>query len=745
MLSLVAALTPRRARMLLAAAIAVAALAALLGTGVTKRLSPLGITNPSSQSTQADTLIGNATGAESPPGMIVLLNLGLPHHHRKGSTAELMEGLARGFKIHQLEEAIKGDPAVKEVQSALDLGTALTSRDRSLTYLAVRFRAGSERKHVEDGLHLASRLRHWPRVKLGGPDIGVAQSNDVLEQDVQRGELLSFPILLLLSIWFFRGLVAALLPVVLGASAIVLTRASLSLVTHFVPVSSLVLGFVTALGIGLGIDYSLLIVSRFREELHRTPNVHAAVTRAMATAGRTVMFSAATVATAMASLLVMPQQFFYSMGLGGVLVALLVCLAALTILPALLLLLGPRINALSPKWLQRSASATARPVLDGRWYRLATAVMRRPVVVAVCACTLMLALVAPALGIKLAAVGSASALPTSTSVRQVGDTLASQFKLYPEHAIEVVAAHATNSQLSRYRHTLERLPGEAAHTYFQRLKRHVAVMYIAATGDVPSAQAQRLVRRIRDVPTPFERRVGGPTANFIDLEATMTSNLPLVLILVMFTTSLAVFLLTGSVVLPPKTMLMNALTVAATLGVMVLVFQHGYLQGLLGYASPGGIAVVQPVLLIAIAWGLSTDYGVFLIDRIREIHDDGASNEQAIALGLERTGRITTTAALLLCVAIGSLATSRLPDARELSLGVVVAVLLDATVVRALLVPALMRLLGEANWWSPAPLRKLHRRIMRRPLPAYATQAAQPPPAATQPPVSHESVHERVG
>ncbi len=715
-----------------------AGLAALIGAGVEKHLSPLGITDPSSQSAQADALVGHATNAESPPGMIALLNLGPPHHHRKGSASDIMEGLARGFKVHQLEAAIEGDHAVAEVQSALGVGKTVVSRNRALSYLTVRFRSGSERAHVEEATRLANRLRHWPKVKFGGLDVGAAQSNSVLAEDLKIGELLSFPILLLLSIWFFRGLVAASLPVVLGASAIVLTQAGLRVVTNFVPVSSLVLGFVTALGIGLGIDYSLLIVSRFREELAQNPDVHAAVTRAMTTAGRTVVFSASTVAAAMASLLVLPQQFFYSMGLGGVLVTMLVCFAALTVLPALLLLLGPRINALSPKWLQHSASTIARPVLDGRWYRLATAVMRRPVTVAVCASVLLLALLAPALGIKLSAVGSASALPTSTSTRQVSDTLAAQFKLNPEHAIEVVTTNATKSQLSAYRRVLEHLPGESAHTSFQHLKRHVAVMYIGSAEEVDTAQAQQLVRRIRAIPVPFEHKVGGPTASFIDLKATMSRNLLLVLILVTITTSLAVFLLTGSVVLPPKTVLMNALTVGATLGVMVLVFQ----EGVLGYSSLGAIAVIQPVLLIAIAWGLSTDYGVFLIDRIREIHDDGASNEHAIALGLERTGRITTTAALLLCVAIGSLAASRLPNARELSVGVVVAVLLDATIVRALLVPALMRLLGEANWWSPAPLRKLHRRIRPRSLPAYAVQTAEPSPVT---PVTQEPAPERVG
>ncbi len=717
-LGLTVALTPRRAGTILAVAVVVAALAALFGAGIANRLSPVGLTNPSSESSQADALIGHAIGYESPPGVIVMLSLGPSGHHPKGSVAAIMEGLSKGFQIHLLKQAIESDRAVGEVTSALDVGARFVSRNGSLAYLTVRFRAGSERAHVEAARQLARQLRHRPGVKLGGLDLGATQATDVLEQDAQRAELIAFPILLLLSIWFFRGLVAAMLPVALGASAIVLTRASLRLATNLLPISSLVLGFVTALGIGLAIDYSLLIVSRFREELALTTSVPDALGRTMATAGRTVLFSASTVIVALGSLLVLPQQFFYSMGLGGALVTLLVCIAALTVLPAILALLGPRVNALAPPWLQRSAQATARPMLSGRWYRLASAVMRRPVTVAVCACMVLLALAAPALGIRFTA-PSSSVLPISTSVRQVSNTLASDFTLNPERTIEVVAAHATEGQLVHYHRTLARLPGTVSTTGFQHLGRHTAVMYMTSAEGAASAQAQQLVRRIRALPVPFERKVGGPTAAFIDLEASLSGHLLLVVLLVAVTTSLSIFLLTGSVVLPPKTLLMNALTASAALGILVLVFQHGYFHGLLGYSSPGAIEVTPPVLLFAIIFGLSTDYGVFLIDRIREIHDSGVENERAIALGLERTGRITTTAALLLCVAIGSLAGSRLVNARELGLGVAVAVLIDATIVRALLVPALMRLLGEANWWAPAPLRRLHRRIRPVETPAH--------------------------
>jgi uncharacterized membrane protein YdfJ with MMPL/SSD domain len=221
--------------------------------------------------------------------------------------------------------------------------------------------------------------------------------------------------------------------------------------------------------------------------------------------------------------------------------------------------------------------------------------------------------------------------------------------------------------------------------------------------------SQRFVHSLRAIPTSFENQVTGGTAIFVDLKSSIQTHLLLVVLLVAFTTCMSIFLLTGSIVLPPKTLIINMLTTAATLGVLVLIFQDGYLSGLLGYPPPGSIEIIQPVALVAIVFGISTDYGVFLIDRIREVHDSGETNEQSVALGLERTGRITTTAALLLCVAVGSLLSSSVVAMREISLGLAVAVILDATVVRAFLVPALMGILGEANWWSPAFLRRVHR------------------------------------
>jgi RND superfamily putative drug exporter len=727
-LGALAAFAVRRARVILATALVLVVGGALLGTGAASRLTPAGLEDPSSQSYQANALVARATHNEALPGLIVLVSLdsSLKKSDSK-SVKALIEGLTVALRLHPIEKLIDADPEVGKLQGILDVGGRFLSRNGSLTYLTVQFRAGSEREHVQAARGLAARLSHLRGVRVGGVDLTTWQASTVVNEDARRAELLAFPLLFLLLLWFFRGLVAAALPIVIAASAIALTAGCLRLATQVLSISALVVSVVTALGLGLAIDYCLLIVSRFREELRSAPgDLPGALERTMKTAGRTVLFSGSTVISAFASLLVLPQPFFYSMAIGGALVTLLVCIAALTVLPALLVVLGPRVNALSPRWLQRSADTVARPVLSGRWYRFALIVMRRPIAIAAAAGGLMLALGAPALGMKLT-MPSMSTMPVSTSVRQVSDALSSNFKMDPNRTIEVVAAGATRKQLSSYRQTLRALHGVSTITPVQHLNSKTAAIYLATTAAATSGEAQRLVRRIRSLGPPFQTKVTGATAIFVDLKASLASHLIAAALLVALTTCIAIFLLTGSVILPPKTLLMNALTGAATLGILVLVFQDGRLGGLLG-SNPGAIEVVQPLFLVAVLFGLSTDYGVFLIDRIRETHEAGASNEQAIALGLERTGRITTTAALLLCVAIGSLVSSRIVAAREISLGISAAVLLDATVVRALLVPALMRLLGEANWWSPKPLRLIYARGRARSGTIVAPDGAERPP-----------------
>jgi uncharacterized membrane protein YdfJ with MMPL/SSD domain len=703
MLSRISAWSVSRARWVCSAAVVLSILGALYGNGVGTRLSPGGLEDPHSESVQANTLIERATGNEPLAGFVALVPLDRGIEHTGTGKQVLLERRADRLRIHHVVKVIQSDPQVGEVQSALEGGPYFISQDRLLSYITVRFRNGSERDRMEAAQRLANKLTHVAGVKVGGSDLATSRITTAVRNDLDSALLISFPILALLLLLFFRGLVAAALPLLLGGVAIVLTRAGLRFATHFLAISAPALSLITALGLGLAIDYSLLIVSRFREELALNGgDVPEAVQRTMATAGRTVLFSASTVAVALASLLVLPQEYFYSMGLGGAMLTLLVCLVALTVLPAVLALLGTRIDALSPSWLKRSADRVARPVFDGQWYRFATAIMRRPVIVAVAASALLIALGLPALGMKLNP-PNVSSLPTGDDIRPVVALLSSKFKLDPERIVPIVTVGAAPQALDSYSRELTRLPGTSAITPAeQHLNRRTTVIYVAGAAESWSASAQRLVGRIRALHPPFETKVTGPTAAFVDLESSLERHLPLVLVLVALATSLSVFLLTGSVVLPLKTLVMNALSVCATLGILVLVFQHGFLHGLFGNARSGTVEIAQPVLLIAVLFGLSTDYGVFLLDRIREVRLSGQSNEKAIALGMERTGRITTTAALLLCVATGSLLTSNVLDMREISLGIAVGVLLDATVVRALLVPSLMRLLGELNWWRPA-------------------------------------------
>jgi RND superfamily putative drug exporter len=426
-----------------------------------------------------------------------------------------------------------------------------------------------------------------------------------------------------------------------------------------------------------------------------------------------VLFSSFTVAAALASLLVFPLRFLYSMGVGGLICALMAALVATTLLPAILAALGPRVNALSPKRWQEALHRDASGERGGFWYRLSHAIMRRPVPVAVGASTLLIVLGIPFWGIKFTGV-DASVLPRDHSARVVDDALAKEFP--PNRATPVFIAARGGSgdraAVERYARRLGRVPGVVGAPRVQAAPDGTLYRIdLVARGRPLGEQAKEVVRDVRAVAAPVAVRVGGVTAAFLDQQKALSDSLPLALGILAGTTLVILFLMTGSVVLPVKALAMNLLTISAAFGLLVLIFQDGHLEGLLGFTSQGALESSQPVLLFAVAFGLSTDYGVFLLTRIKEAHDNGAPNEEAVALGLERTGRIVTFAALLFVIAIGAFATSQIIFIKQLGVGTALAVLIDATIVRALLVPSLMRLLGDRNWWAPRPLARLHRRI----------------------------------
>ncbi len=512
----------------------------------------------------------------------------------------------------------------------------------------------------------------------------------------------------MLSLLFFRSLVAALLPLMVGGLAIVGTLVTLRVASEFGSISIFSLNLVTGLGLGLAIDYSLFIVSRYREEIARSGPGLEAMRRTMATAGRTVLFSSLTVAGALASLLVFPQRFLYSMGIGGSLVALIAAAIALIVLPAVLVLLGERVNSLAPPFLHRRAERDSRPASEGFWYRLSQLVMRFPARIAIASAALLIVLGLPFWSINFTSV-DAQVLPQSTSARQVDDTLRAEFPPFRDQPIVLELSDAAPAEAQRLADDVAGLDGVQAVNPPRELGDSRYVVEAVSASPPLSEQSQDLVERLRELPGSIA--VSGFTAHYLDLQASLGDHLPKVLAIVVIVTFVVLFLMTGSVILPIKQVLMNALGLSATFGILVFVFQDGRFEDLLGYTSQGGLESTQPLLLFAVVFGLSTDYGVFLLARIKEARDGGYDDRESVAVGLERTGRIVTAAALLFSVAIGAFVTSQVIFIKELGFGTAVAVLIDATIIRALLVPSLMRLLGRWNWWAPGPLRRLHRRI----------------------------------
>ena len=674
-------------------------LAAALGGSVAGKLAPYGADDPASESVRANTLLEDA-GYRS-TGVVVLIRGG-------DVTKPAFAARVRAIQ-HRLAE--RGD--VASVSGYLDTGSrAFVSRSRDATYLAVALRATGDREAQDAAVAIGRTLSDSPGVTVGGRALAQEQINKQVESDLRMAEMLAFPLLFLLSLLFFRSLVASLLPLMVGALAIVGTFLALRIAAEIGSISVFALNLTTGLGLGLAIDYSLFIVSRYREEIAKDGPGLAAMRRTLASAGRTVLFSSLTVAAAIASLIVFPQRFLYSMGIGGAVVALIAAAVSLTVLPAVLTLLGTRVNSLSPRFLQRRAQRETTVVTEGFWYRLSRLVMRRPVPIATITATALIVLGVPFLGIKFDSVDT-RVLPRSASARQVDAAVRAEFPPYHDTPFVLAVEGGGPGAASKLAARAGSVPGVAAVNPPRRLSRDLSV--IEAIGDSPrvSDRAHSTAERLRDLPAPLGSTVlvGGAAAEFIDLQSSLAAHLPLALAIVVVATLIVLFLMTGSVVLPIKSLLMNVLNLSAVFGLLVLIFQDGRLEGLLGYSSSGGIEQTMPILLFAVAFGLSTDYAVFLLSRIKEARDGGAPNSEAVAIGLERTGRIVTAAALLFAIAIGAFATSEIVFIKENGVGTALAVLIDATIIRALLVPSLMELLGEWNWWAPAPLRRLHERL----------------------------------
>jgi putative drug exporter of the RND superfamily len=702
-----------RAWRVLGVAVVVLAVSVVLGVGVFGRLLSGGFNDPSSASSRAKVLLDEKFGGE--PDMIFLV------HARAGT----VDGAAAADRGQALARRLGADSRLTGVTSYWATHAAgLRSGDGADALILAKV-VGDDATADSNATALLAHYAHLDdaaiTVRMGG-----ARGTDIGGQvgaDLALAEGIAVPITLVLLVIAFGSLVSALLPLGVAVVAIFGTFAELSLLTHVTSVSVFAINLATALGLGLGIDYALLIVNRFREELADGADVGQAVARTTATAGRTIAFSALTVAAALSALLVFPVYFLKSFAYAGVGVTVLAAASALLVLPALLAVLGHRVNAGRIPGVRAVRSAEA-PF----WGRLATAVMRRPVLAAAPVVAILLVLATPLLKVTFGTPDD-RVLPISAASHQVGDALRTDFAVTPDVIDVLIKPAVSNPGLQNYARQLSTVAGvqrvdSAAGSFAHgqptvpgtdptRLTASGIDRVSLHTGlDSASGAAQTLVRGLRAIPTPVGATVlvGGSTAALVDSKHAISTHLLAAGVVIVITTFMVLFLFTGSVVQPVRALIGNALTLGATLGTMVWIFQDGHLAAVLGF-TPTPTDTAMPVLLFCIAFGLSMDYEVFLMSRIKELHDADASTPDAVIHGLARTGRIVSTAAGIIAVSFFAFGTSKVSFIQFFGLGTGLAILIDATLVRGILVPASMRALGEKSWYAPPLLRQLHQRI----------------------------------
>ena len=694
----------RRRRLTLVITLLFVAFAGAWGTGVFGKLSSGDNFTPPSSQSQREANVADQVFGRNDADVVVLY---------RSAAMTVTDPAYRQAVTTALNSLPRAD--VAKVTTYWSTGSpSLVSTDRHSTYAVLQLTGADDAaRHqtydaIKNDLNPASLAAGGVTARVGGNvPMEVAINNEVTA-DIAKAEGFSMPVLLILLLVIFGSLAAASLPVAIGGVAILGSFTVLRLLTMATTVSIYSVNITTILGLGLGIDYGLFMVTRFREELHRQPTVEQAVARTVATAGRTVAVSGVTVAVALTSLMLFPEDFLRSMGYGGVATVAVDVLAALIVLPALLAVLGHRVNALR---IRRSVQRPPRDESGGAWYRLARSVMRRPLVYVTVITIALLALGAPFLRVSWGGT-DARTLPAASTVRQVSQTLDSQFPVNSTDPIEALITGASGSAaVTSYLHRIDAIPGVTG-TQVTGAKGDTTRVDVGYTPAPVSPAARDIVTQIRALALPAGATVlvGGTTAGLVDELASLGSVLPWMALLVCVSTFVLLFLAFGSVVLPVKAIVMNVLSLGATFGVVVWIFQWGHLSGLLRFTPTGSIDPTMPILMAAIIFGLSMDYEVFLLSRIRERYDQTGDNTVAVAAGLQRTGGVITSLALLLIIVVGAFSASGITFIKLMGVGMIVALLVDATVVRVLLVPATMRLLGRANWWAPRPLRRLYAR-----------------------------------
>ncbi|HKE70090.1 MAG TPA: MMPL family transporter [Nocardioidaceae bacterium] len=692
----------RRARLVVTVGVLVVIAAAGFGFGVFDKLQDGGFDDPASQSSKADDLEQAAFGNRQADLVAIYssddLTVSDPAFER--AVDDVLAGIPNDAVTHVVTWYDTHDPS-------------LVSSDRHATQVVVSLAGDTQDEMSTNADEVRPTLESDQlTTHVAGQYAVFSDVSTTVGEDIARAETISMPLVLILSLIIFGSIVAALMPVGIGAIAVFGSFAIVRLLTSFTDVSVFAINIITLLGMGLAIDYALFVVSRFREELAARPGtgrdgVPEAVSATVATAGRTVLFSGLTVAAALASLLIFPQGFLRSMSLGGIAAVLVAMTAALTMLPATLAILGRRIEVGRMPWRRRRSARG--PGEHGAWARLARSVMRRPVAYAVTVVVVLLALGIPFLGAKWGSVDE-RVLPSDAPSRIASEVQAADFG-GDKSTASVVVTGQTPAETNAYVGELSQVEGVDGVRVMDQGTRDgqpVSLIQVTWAGDSQTQASQGIVKDLRavDPGTGAEALVGGQSASTVDLIDSVGSRLPWMGLIVVAVMLVLLFLAFGSLVLPIKAVVMNAISIVASFGIVTWIFADGHLDGLLGFTSTGYLDATQPILMLAILFGLSMDYEVFLLSRIREQWDATGDNTEAVATGVQRTGGIITSAALLLAVVIGAFATSGIIFIKMIGVGMLVAVLVDATIVRGLLVPATMKLLGRANWWAPGPMRR---------------------------------------
>ncbi len=707
----------------LAAVLLITVVAAAFGATVAEHLGAAGFQDPGSPSSRGLKVLTTTFGQGDMDLTLVV--------HAPGSVQDPLTAAAG----HRLVDELRRSEFVSNVESPWDgspLGAGLVSKDGK-TALVIAGITGSENDAPKHAKTIADRFtgrRDGLQVLAGGTATVASEINDQSEKDLVGAEAIALPLSLIVLVWVFGGFFAALLPLVVGGLAIVGTLGMLRVITMFADVSIFSLDLTTAMGLALAIDYTLLLIYRYREEYAAAGDRDVALRTAMSTAGRTILFSACTVFLAVSALAVFPMYFLRSMAYAGCGVVALAGLYAVTVAPAVIKLLGDRIESLNIRALFGRA-ATDPDVRHGFLFRVATFVMRHALPCALAVVALLLLLGSPFAGARFG-LPDDRVLPTTAQSRQAGDIVRSEFPVDPAAATSIVfpdARELSVGDVADYASALSNVPGVEVvaapggsyvrgqvvgpPTLPTAVKNGSLWMSASIPGSSLDTRQRAAVDQLRSVPVPHRVEALFTGADQVNRDSVdqIVRRLPVVLLLVAATTFVLVFLLTGSLVLPLEALLLNTLSLSATLGALVWVFQEGKLGGL-GTTATGTLVADVLVFLFATAFGLSMDYEVFLLSRIREHwlespqrHED---NAEAVTMGIATAGRVITAAALLMVIVFAGLSTGQVSFMRMIGVGLALAVIVDATLVRMVLMPAFMKLVGRWNWWAPAPLTKLH-------------------------------------